>query len=147
MEAVGPTAPSTCGPVGDVETRSLSREVPRIRTKVDVLEGRMDASIAGLEATITKLRTEAIPHHVNEIMTQMTNMAGKFADRTDRIELEIRRVNGERAQPEAPPRNGFGSAGTEHTPWGFQGTGNAQPGGGGFSGARESPTFDNAAAT
>ena len=70
----------------------MAREHARLKTKVDTMDDSLNSSLKGLEKAVTILRSEYIPSQVNDVMTQMTNMAAKFSERMDLAEREIQRI-------------------------------------------------------
>ena len=111
-----------------------------IKSKVDALESRANTSIAELQTSLYKFQSETLPQQVNEMVSQMINMAGKFAERMDSIERKVIRIGKYGASTAAPPQRGLGSAASERKPWGFAGTACPQAGGAGCDMPRDQPT-------
>ena len=96
--AASATGPSARSP----DSGALGREVRRVTTKVDIMDDKYNASVRGLEAAITQMRNETVPQQANEVLSQMTTMASKFAERMDTIEQTLRSSSQNQAQTHSP---------------------------------------------
>ena len=120
---VGAT-PVGAATTGTTEVMAVKEEVAAIKGTLAALESRADTALKGLESVINQIRSEVIPGQINEVMTQMTNMASRFSDRMDKLEVEGQMLREQQSRSQhssagagpAPRREGEQTA---NQPWGF----------------------------